>query len=218
MNSKKYDPPKSALWLLRHACPGDDNDALIGDIVERFREGQTYTWLWRQVLIAFTASILGEVRRHWPHFFYAITGTVMTWFYSDAPALRHVPAWLHWRDLPWPWSQLAFELSRPALLALAALSVLVAGLLIEQSFRWIYLLKTAAINLALITLGHFLPDCFPWLLRLVPGSNPYHRHELIIPLSLLFTLSFSTFLVSAWIGCLPRHVKPIGTRRLVRTS
>jgi hypothetical protein len=182
MSSKKSDPPGLAIWLLRHACPGNENDALIGDLIERFREGQTYRWLWRQVLIAFAVGVLAEMRRHWPHFCYAIAGTAMTWFFWDANVLKLVPGWLHWRNLPWPWSQLAFELSRPVLLALAALPALAVGLVIDRSFRWGSLLRTGAINLALIMLGHYLPEICPWLFPPVVG-NPDHfqRLRLIIP-------------------------------------
>ncbi len=204
MSGKKSNPPRLAIWWLQHACPGTDNDALTGDLIERFCEGQTRGWFWRQVLIAFIVGVLGEIRRHWPCFSYAIAGSAMTWVFSNAHALRHVPGWLHWSDLPWPWSQLAFELSRPALLALATLSVLAAGLLIERSFRWISLLRTGLINLALITLGHYSIDLFPWLLRPVPGNA--NLKFLIIPGIVQMVLFFSTFLVAAWLGCLsPRH-------------
>ncbi len=162
---KKSNPPRLALWWLEHGCPGPRNEALTGDLIERLREGQTRGWFWRQVFIAFVVSVLCETRRHWPHFCYAIAGTAMTWCLRDARVLRPVPGWLHWNDLAWPWSQLAFELSRPALLALAALSVLAVGLLIQRSFRVIFLLRTAVISLALITLCHFSTDFLPWLGR-----------------------------------------------------
>ena len=127
----------------------------------------------------------------------------------DPPALRPVPAWLHWRDLPWPWSQLAFEMGETYLVALAALSMLAAGLLIERSFRWIFLLRTAAINLSLITLVHFLPDALPqqWWSRPIPG-NPFER-SFIIPIPVQFLwVPMLIFLVSAWLGCRsPRQAK-----------
>jgi hypothetical protein len=116
-----------------------------------------------------------------------------------------VPGWFHWNELPWPWSQLAFELSRPALLALAALSILAAGLVIERSFRWVSLLRTGVINLALIAFGHYSIDLFPWLLRPVPGRLTDNKY-LVIPGEVLLVLLFSTFLVAAWLGCVsPRH-------------
>ncbi len=161
MSGNKSNPPGLAIWWLRHACPGS-NDALTGDLIERFREGQTRGWFWRQVLIAFIVSVLGEIRRHWPHFSYAIAGTVLLLFFWDAPALRHVRGWFHWNNLPWPWVQLqALPSRRPALLALAALPILAAGLVIERSFRWASLARTAAINPALITFGHYSIDLFP---------------------------------------------------------
>jgi hypothetical protein len=199
MTDSKSNPPRLAIWWLRHACPGHHNDALIGDLIERFREGQTRGWFWRQAFIAITIGVLREIGRHWPHLCYAIVGTALIWFFWDAPALRRVPAWLHWNELPWPWSQVALELSRQALLALAALSILAAGLVIERSFRWASLLRTGAFNLALIAFGHYSLDLFPWLLRPVPG-HPNYR-QLVIPMELVVFLSFLSFLVAAWLGC-----------------
>jgi hypothetical protein len=209
MNRGKTNLPKRAIWLLQHACPGD-NEALAGDLIERFREGQTRVWFWRQVFIVFIVSVLGGIRRHWPHFCYAVTGTVVSLFFRDHSVLRAVPGWLHWADLPWPWSQLAFELSRPALLALAALSILAAGLVIERSFRWVSLLRTGVLSLALIAFAHYSTDLFPWLLRPVPGDQNHGRY-LIIPGMVQLVLFFSTFIVAAWLGCVsPGHADELG--------
>jgi hypothetical protein len=91
---------------------------------------------------------------------------------------------------------------------MAALSILAAALAMERSFRWVSLLRTAVINLALITLGHYSIDFLPWLLRPVPG-DPYSKF-LIIPGVLQVILSFSTFLVAAYLGCVsPRRADEI---------
>jgi hypothetical protein len=198
MNNGKTNPPERAIWFLRHACPGD-NEALAGDLIETFREGRTRGWFWWQVFIVFVVGVLGEIRRHWQHFCYAIVGTVLSWFFWDVPPLRYLPGWLHWSGLSWPWSQLAFELSRPALAALAALSILAAGLVIERSFRWVSLLRTGVLSLALITLGHYSIDLFPWLLRTVPGDQ--NHKDLIVTGIVQLVLSFVMFLVAAWLGC-----------------
>jgi hypothetical protein len=141
---------------------------------------------------------LGEIRRHWPHFCYAIVGTPVTLFFWDARAPGHVLDWLHWRELPWPWDELAFVfLGAPALLALAALSVLAAGLVIQRSFRWVSLiwvslLRTGVFNLALIALVHYSIEL--WLL----GGHPVEW----------WCMFFSTFLVAAWLGCVsPRRAR-----------
>jgi hypothetical protein len=202
MSDGKSNPPRRAIWFLQNACPGD-NEALTGDLIERFREGQTRGWFWKQVLIAFALGVLGGIRRHWTHFCYAIAGTAMPQFLWKT--VKGVPFAFHWWVLPWPWSQLVLDLSATALIALAALPALAAGLVINRTFRWVSLFRTGVINLALITLGHFLSDVFgPWLSGPVPG-HPYQR-ALIIPGVFQILLFFFTFLAAAWLGCLsPRH-------------
>ena len=203
MSGKKSDPPRLAIWWLRHAWPSSYNDALTGDLIERFREGQTRGWFWRQVFIAFAVGVLGEIRRHWAYFCYAIAGTAMPAILWKS--VHSAGFWLHWWALPWPWSQLVLELSPTALLALAALPALAAGLAINRAFRWGSLLRTGVINLTLITLGHYLLDVFgPWLSRPVP-DDPHHRFLIIPPVVQVLSF-FSTFLAAAWLGCLsPRH-------------
>jgi len=199
MSDRKSNPPKRAIWFLQNACPGD-NEALAGDLIERFHEGQTRGWFWKQVLIAFAIGVRGEIRRHWPHVCYAIAGTAMPAFLWTA--VEGIPRVLHWWALPWPWSQIILEFSRTALLALAALPALAVGLAIKREFRWASLLRTGAINIALIMTGHYLLDIFrPWLSRPIPG-DPYHG-VLIIPGFLQMLLFFSAFLVAAWLGCRP---------------
>jgi hypothetical protein len=192
MNDGKSNPPRLAIWFLQHACPGD-HDALAGDLIERLREGQTRVWFWRQVLVACGVGILGKIRLHWPQFCYAVAGAEMPMFLWRTVD-KFKPA-VHWYALPWPWSILLFELENPVMLALAAMPVLAVGLAIDGTFRWLSLLRTATLTLALITLVHFMPDA-------LPGSRAglgTHQHVPLVYQMLLF----SAFLVSAWVGCVP---------------
>jgi hypothetical protein len=201
MRSRKSDPPRLAIWLSRHARPGGDKDALTGDLIERFREGQTRGWFWSQVLIALAASILGGIRRHSPSFCYAIAGTGMPYFFWST-ADRSTKAIMHWHVFHWPWSMLVRELGPPAMLAWAVLPVLAVALAANGTFRWIGVFRTGVITAALIGLGHFTPDAFPWLLRPVEGSH-HQLYDFIFPHFFLKWLFFSSFLASAWVGCLP---------------
>ena len=195
MSDRKSDPPARAIWLLQHLCP-HSSDALLGDLIERFREGQSVGWFWKQTWIACALGVLRTIQRHWPHLCYAIAGTAMGPLLYGA--VTSLPFALHRWGLPWPWSPILLEQSVTAALALAALPVLGLALVLNGTFRWINLLQTGALNLALLTAGHYLQGyLMPWLTRPVPG-NPYHR-DLVIPLSVL--LCFSTFLVAAWLGC-----------------
>lgn len=205
MSGKKSDPPRLAIWLLRHACPGSDNNALTGDLIERFHEGQSLGWLWRQVLSALVVGVVCEIQRQWPNFFYAIAGTAMSTILWKT--IANAPGWLHWWSLPWPFSQLVFDWSPGALFALEALPALAVALVIDRSFRWISMVRTGVITLALITADYYL--FAPWSTRHVPG-DPYRR-VLILPWVLWMLWVFITFLASAWLGCRPsRHTTPTG--------
>lgn len=200
MNNERSNPPWLALVLLRSACRSSYKEALIGDLIEKFREGQTRAWFWRQTLAAVILNAGGQLRSYWPHVSYAATAVLLTWFFFDADILKPLAKWVHWSSLSWPWSQLAFELSRPSLLALAALSTLTVGLIIERSFRWDRVVWTGLISLGVLALGHFSIDVFPWLHRPVP-NDLYHRHVLIIPGSIRLALSFCGFFLAALLGC-----------------
>jgi hypothetical protein len=66
MNSKGSQPPALASWLLRRLCGTKDREALTGDLYERFGEGQSERWFWRQVVIAI---LVGAVRGFSVRFF-----------------------------------------------------------------------------------------------------------------------------------------------------
>lgn len=199
MTRKELSPPRLALWWLRHMCLDDNNEALTGDLIERFQEGRTRGWFWRQVFIVWTYKVWGAIWRRWSFFFYAAAGAVAMSLFSYDHTLGKVSAWLDWSELPWPWSQIAFELSSPAIVTLATLPILALGLVIEHSFRWAYIFRTWFINFLLIALDHYSIDLFPGLLRSIPG-DPYHK-ILVIPGVVQVLLLASTFLVAAWLGC-----------------
>src|SRR5580765_5342802 len=63
MNSERSDPPTVGIWLLRHLYRGSAEEALTGDLIERFRDGQTRGWFFRQVLIAIAVGVRSAVCR-----------------------------------------------------------------------------------------------------------------------------------------------------------
>lgn len=198
MTVRKSTPPRLALWWLIHICRSKHNEALAGDLVERFYEGAARGWFWRQVLIASFTVALSAVRHRWAFFCYSAAGTLAI-FLLQTSGPNPISSWLHWNDLPWPFSQIAFELSTQLIVSLAVLVVLASGLAVEHSFRWAFLLRTWIINLAMITLGHFSIDAVPGLWKPVPG-DPFHK-MLIIPAPVQILLLAATFLIAAWVGC-----------------
>jgi hypothetical protein len=43
---------------------GGDCEAIVGDLDERYRQGRSYLWYWRQAFTAILASVWSEVRTH----------------------------------------------------------------------------------------------------------------------------------------------------------
>ena len=186
MSGKKSDPPRGAIWLLRHLGPASGNEALTGDLVENFRDGRSSGWFWKQVFIAAAVGVLTEIRGHWPHICYAIAGTVIIGVPSLVEELNRASVMVPWWVEPW-WVS--------ALHSLAASPVLAAALLMNGAFRWVSLLRTWIINLTLLALP-------PILLGAIIGPH-------IMPLAVAILVFFFTFLVSAWLGCRsPRSVTP----------
>lgn len=54
-------PHKVARWLLTHFGCSPNNDAVIGDLDERYRTRRSAPWYWRQVLTALTMSFFNEI-------------------------------------------------------------------------------------------------------------------------------------------------------------
>lgn len=210
MSGKKSDPPRLAIWLLGHACPGRDSNALAGDLIERFHEGQSVGWLWRQVLSALVVGVVCEFQRQWPSFFYAVVGTALPMiFWKTIP--YQLGSWLRWWSLPWPLSQIVFEWSPVALFALEALPALAVARVIDRSFRWISLLRTGVVTLGLFVANFYLfVLLYPRLTRPVPG-DPFGRVPIHLPIVGMLLWAFITFLASGWPGCRPsRHTSPTG--------
>jgi len=61
---KSSKPPVLATWLLEHMRFCDAHDAVIGDLMEGFRQGRSPSWYWRQVFVAILIGFSSEVRHH----------------------------------------------------------------------------------------------------------------------------------------------------------
>lgn len=61
---RSTNPPAVATWLLKQLGSGPNNDALLGDLIERYGERRSGIWYWRQVLVAIVVSFCREVGAH----------------------------------------------------------------------------------------------------------------------------------------------------------
>jgi hypothetical protein len=61
---KPTDPPAFATTLLELMIPPRTSAALIGDLIEEYRNGRSRTWYWQQTIMALMMSAFREVRKH----------------------------------------------------------------------------------------------------------------------------------------------------------
>jgi len=80
MNTKRTKPPALAVWLLQRFYPKRNREAIIGDLVENFREGCSEKWFWCQVLVAVPLGASSQLRLQWTEICLASAGTVLTCF------------------------------------------------------------------------------------------------------------------------------------------
>jgi len=57
-------PPALAQWLLHHFGCSSSNSAIIGDMDERYRQGRSRGWYWKEALTAIVGSFLKEISTH----------------------------------------------------------------------------------------------------------------------------------------------------------
>jgi hypothetical protein len=148
MSSERSQPSALAIFLLRHLCPEDNREVLIGDLLESFREGQSDGWFWRQVLIALLAGVWKGLRLHWPQICFAFAGTLVIivlewWIMLDS---GHSRPWDGGISVQWPLSGV-YEFGFRSLFVAVMLQPLLAILLrLSRTFSWHSLLRTFSIS------------------------------------------------------------------------
>src|SRR5262249_37513178 len=73
---KPIQPPKLATWLLTHFGCSPNNEAVLGDLMERYQHTPKKMWYWQQVLLAILASFFKEI---WEHKLHAIRALFVGW-------------------------------------------------------------------------------------------------------------------------------------------
>ena len=57
-------PPAIPTWMLKHFGSGPNNDVLLGDLAEQYRQNDDVMWYWRQAMKAIPVSFFKELRGH----------------------------------------------------------------------------------------------------------------------------------------------------------
>jgi hypothetical protein len=189
-------PPTLAIWLLDRFNHSVTKEAMIGDLIQRFAEGQSEIWFWKQVVLAVAASTANEIRSRWPAICYGVAAPALApYLWRVFTATREK---IPWQDLPWPWSQVVFEGTPAVLLPIAALPLLATALAISGAFRWISLFKTLMFGVLLSTAAHILLATIAVPQRVLwPRTDPWVLVAAVLNISILG----GAFMLSASLGC-----------------
>ena len=220
MSNEQSQPPTLGMFLLRHLCPKDNREILIGDLLESFREGRSDGWFWRQVLIALLAGVSKGLRLHWPQICFAVAGTfviLIEWWIMRIPEIERL--WARGISLQWPWCT-AYDLGfRAALAALMLQPLLAIVLLLGRVFSWASLFRTFSISFLLVAASLVV------VLGLLPLPTSGYRPPPSTFRAFLMNLIqfqwhplryvpfFIGLLISAWVGCAPSG----GLRQSIRS-
>jgi hypothetical protein len=73
---RSTEPPRLAIWLLRHFGCGLHTESLLGDLAEQYRQGHSRLWYWKQVVASVLLSFVSEV---WNHRLLALRALTVGW-------------------------------------------------------------------------------------------------------------------------------------------
>jgi len=149
MNLERSQPPALALWLLRHFLPRRNREAITGDLLERFREGRSAYWFWRQVLVAILVGASSQLRTQWTEICFAAAGTALIW---GVPWGRIFPTAAMITSMNWG-ARLGWLILIEATSALIALPLFAALFLLQRTFSWANLLRVSFVFSMLLIAG-----------------------------------------------------------------
>jgi len=94
-------PPKFAAWLLQHLGCSDDNDAVLGDLAERYQEGKASAWYWKQTLTAIVVSTFEDIRARKAQALRAVLGGCLVHISIEFLTTPYYPLVPYWVPLRW---------------------------------------------------------------------------------------------------------------------
>jgi hypothetical protein len=170
-------PPRIPLWLLEHLSAAARREAVVGDLVERYGDGESRGWFWRQALLLIAADLGQAVRVHGLTFIAALVVAYAVVFASHVlgpPIQDAITSWrvLHLWEIDPLWTESAFWRSLFTVVSFGQVLIwyFVAGWIVPHVHRahprlivWTY----AAVHVVLT---------MPWTIRLVENLMTHPRY------------------------------------------
>jgi hypothetical protein len=149
MNNERSHPSALAVWFLRRLCPKRNREAITGDLLERFREGHSDGWFWRQVLVAILVGASSQMRARCTEICFAAAGTASIWC---LPWVRIFPIAAMITSMNWG-ARLQWLIVIETITALMVLPLFAALFRLRRTFGWANLLRAFFICAMLFTAG-----------------------------------------------------------------
>jgi hypothetical protein len=196
MNRERANPPALATWLLRHLDP-KNQEALTGDLFEKFSEGHSHVWFWREVLVALALTVSRALKARWVELLFAFFGAplpVLAWqlLIRTRAAQPLFTAGVH---LSWPLSAVYGFALHTFLTLLIILLTLTPLFFLKKRLSPTSVVRAALISFAVLAPGEFIMSLG---VRRLPHALQYPVSQLPFFLALL---------ISMWMTHSPRSTR-----------
>jgi hypothetical protein len=129
-------PPFLSTWLLKQLGCSANNDSVLGDLAERYREGKPAAWYWKQALTAVVLSAFEDLRTHKLLTLRAMFGAAFVVACMEVFLSRNLESLLYWVPSDW-WNSEAFGAGLEILvsLSIAVLNGILGGWTAVRLYR-----------------------------------------------------------------------------------
>ena len=193
-------PPRLAIWLLVHLTWSEHREAVLGDLLERFAEGETARWFWRQALSAFAVAVVRAIRRHGWSFAAALTvASLVLFVYNIASLGAQVDRWeerLTWSLYPFASPPIVWRIAFRAIWFFREcfLGFALAGWIAARICR-----GCPRLVVCIFAALHLLSS-MPWLIEVVKdlATNPRYLEGLVWYSGYTFLSTLAILLAGFW--------------------
>jgi hypothetical protein len=168
MTGRRREPPTLAIRLLHFCIPFHSRETLLGDLLEKFEQGRSSRWFWREVFIAILLSIGGALRIYPGEILLAVIGTTLVQLWSrtswwriiwQGSTVQSVCGW----GVGWPFPlSVIYDLSfRGAIFTAQVLVLLAVFWSAQNAWRWASVRNAIFTSFLILTVAQLMEVTLP---------------------------------------------------------
>jgi hypothetical protein len=94
-------PPFLPTWLLKKLGSSSSNDAVLGDLAERYQAGKSATWYWKQTVTTIVLSAFADLRTQKLLTLRALFGAALAGACMEVFVSRNLESLMYWVASDW---------------------------------------------------------------------------------------------------------------------